>query len=73
MEGIAIELVVDRSSSMLAMDFEVKARRADRLTALKDVAARFVLGGGGLGGRPGDLIGLVAFARFADSLSPLTL
>ena len=72
-EGIAIELVVDRSSSMLAMDFEVKARRADRLTALKDVAARFVLGGGGLGGRPGDLIGLVAFARFADSLSPLTL
>ncbi len=72
-EGIAMELVVDRSSSMLAMDFEVGGKRADRLVALKDVATRFVLGGGGLKGRPGDLIGLIAFARFADSVCPLTL
>lgn len=72
-EGIAIEMVVDRSSSMLAMDFQKDGRRADRLTALKDVAGRFVLGGGGLAGRSGDLIGLVCFARFADSTCPLTL
>jgi Ca-activated chloride channel family protein len=72
-EGIAMELVVDRSSSMLAQDFQVDGRRADRLEALKEVAARFVLGGGGLDGRPNELIGLIAFARFADSVCPLTL
>ena len=58
---------------MLAQDFQVDGRRADRLEALKDVAARFVLGGGGLDGRPNDLVGLIAFARFADSVCPLTL
>jgi Ca-activated chloride channel family protein len=68
-----MEIVVDRSSSMLAMDFQKDGRRADRLTALKDVAGRFVLGGDGLAGRPGDLIGLVVFSRFADSTCPLTL
>ena len=52
----AVEIVVDRSSSMLAMDFQKDGRRADRLTALKDVAGRFVLGGEGLNGRPGDLV-----------------
>jgi Ca-activated chloride channel family protein len=72
-EGIAMEIVVDRSSSMLAMDFQKAGRRADRLTALKDVATAFILGGDGLPGRPNDLVGLVAFARYADSLSPLTL
>lgn len=72
-EGIAVEIVVDRSSSMLAMDFQKGNRRADRLTALKDVAGRFVLGGEGLAGRPGDLVGLISFARFADSVCPLTL
>jgi Ca-activated chloride channel family protein len=72
-EGVAIEIVVDRSSSMLAMDFQKDGKRADRLVALKDVAGKFVLGGDGLAGRPGDLIGLVAFARYADSVCPLTL
>ncbi|MEN9641107.1 MAG: hypothetical protein RL254_1436 [Planctomycetota bacterium] len=72
-EGVAIEIVVDRSSSMLAMDFQKDGQRADRLTALKEVAGKFILGGGGLDGRPGDLIGLIAFARYADSLCPLTL
>ena len=72
-EGIAVELVVDRSSSMLSLDFQKDGRRVDRVVALKDVASRFVLGGGGLPGRPGDLIGLVSFARFPDSICPLTL
>ncbi len=72
-DGVAIELVVDRSSSMLAMDFQKQGRAVDRLTALKDVVDRFVDGGEGLAGRKDDLVGLVTFARFADSVSPLTL
>ena len=72
-DGVAIELVVDRSSSMLAMDFTRNGRPADRLTALKDVVDRFVDGGANLPGRKDDLVGLVTFARFADSVSPLTM
>src|SRR6185436_7518707 len=34
---------------------------------------RFVLGGGKLAGRPDDAIGLVAFASYAETRSPLTL
>lgn len=73
-EGIAIEMVVDRSSSMLAVDFQTPGGQpTDRLNAVKAVATQFILGGKGLPGRPNDLIGLVSFARFADSLCPLTL
>ena len=43
-EGIAIELVVDRSGSMQAMDFQVQGEPVDRLTAIKDVAGKFVHG-----------------------------
>jgi len=72
-EGIAIELVVDRSGSMQALDFSRRNREMDRLDAVKLVASEFIAGGDGLKGRPNDLIGLVTFARFADSLSPPTL
>ncbi len=72
-EGIAIELVVDRSGSMMALDFSRTNREMDRLDAVKLVATEFIRGGGGLAGRPNDLVGLVTFARFADSLSPPTL
>ena len=41
-EGIAIELVVDRSGSMQAMDFQVQGEPVDRLTAIKDVAGKTV-------------------------------
>ena len=37
------------------------------------VLERFVLGGGKLDGRPDDAIGLVAFASYAETRSPLTL
>ena len=37
-EGIAIEMVVDRSSSMRAMDFQIEEQNVDRLTAIKRVA-----------------------------------
>lgn len=72
-EGVAIEMVVDRSDSMRALDFQLEGQPANRLDALKDVATRFVRGGGGFEGRPNDLIGVVAFAGKADSMVPLTL
>ena len=43
-DGIAIEMVVDRSGSMQAMDFQIDGQHVDRLTAIKNVAGRFVLG-----------------------------
>ena len=73
-EGISIMMVVDRSGSMQARDLVPDDLSVDRLTVVKQVFRRFVLGGEDAGkGRPDDRIGLVAFARFADSLCPLTL
>jgi len=72
-EGIAIEMVVDRSGSMQAMDFKVDGEAVDRLTAVKDVAGKFIAGGDGLEGRSNDLLGLISFAGYADSLGPPTL
>ncbi len=43
-EGIAVEMCIDRSGSMQAMDFEIDGRRVDRLTAVKDVFHEFVSG-----------------------------
>ena len=40
---------------------------------MKRVFEQFVLGGHGLNGRPDDAIGLVAFAHYAETRSPLTL
>lgn len=77
-EGIAIELVVDRSGSMQALDFQIDGNHVDRLSALKNVASKFVLGDpddeeDSLGGRVSDLLGLVIFAGYADSVTPLTM
>lgn len=72
-EGIAIQLVVDRSGSMQAMDFQLDDKPVDRLTAVRKVVRDFVLGAGQLQGRPDDLIGLIAYGTFADSKCPLTL
>ena len=72
-EGIAIELVVDRSSSMQALDFKIDGQHVDRLTAIKNVAGRFVMGSDELDGRFSDLVGLVTFAGYADGVTPPTL
>jgi Ca-activated chloride channel homolog len=72
-EGIAIEIVVDRSGSMQAMDFEIGGEQVDRLTAIKNVVAKFVSGGEDLDGRFNDLVGLITFAGFADGQTPPTL
>ncbi|MAI72328.1 MAG: aerotolerance regulator BatA [Rhodopirellula sp.] len=77
--GVAIELVVDRSGSMQALDFQIDGKNVDRLTAIKNVAGKFVLGAdasdtqAALEGRVSDLIGLVTFAGYADAITPLTL
>ncbi|MDA0802396.1 MAG: VWA domain-containing protein [Planctomycetota bacterium] len=71
-EGAAVELVVDRSGSMNAEDFTIDGKRTNRLNAVKRVATNFIKGGEGLDGRASDLVGLTVFARFADSISPLT-
>jgi Ca-activated chloride channel family protein len=70
--GVAIELVIDRSSSMNAHDFTIEGKAVDRLTAVRKVAGEFIQGMGSLDGRSGDLIGLVTFAGFADSNCPMT-
>jgi Ca-activated chloride channel family protein len=86
-EGIAIELVLDISGSMEAVDFEIAGDAVNRLTAVKHVIAEFVLGSQAnrgsqanngsraskLAGRKDDLVGVVAFGGFADSKCPLTL
>jgi Ca-activated chloride channel homolog len=74
-EGIAIELVLDISGSMEALDFVWNDEQVDRITAVRNVVQEFVLGqrSKGLSGRPNDLIGVVAFGGFADSKCPLTL
>jgi Ca-activated chloride channel family protein len=72
-EGIAILMAVDISGSMQALDLSTAGHERSRLDAVKDVFREFVLGGGGLAGRPDDAIGIVSFARYADCRSPLTL
>ena len=62
-EGIAIALIVDISTSMLAEDFHPQ----NRLAVAKDEVAKFIRG------RQYDRIGLVAFAGEALTQVPLTI
>jgi Ca-activated chloride channel family protein len=74
-EGVAIQMVLDISGSMRAMDFELDGKQESRVNAVKYVFKQFVAGNKALelAGRPDDLVGLVAFGGFADSKCPLTL
>ena len=68
---IAIEMVVDVSGSMEALDMSERLLTGDikyrtRLEAAKEAFASFV------GKRPDDLIGLISFGGFATSRAPLT-
>ena len=72
-EGIAIMLVIDRSSSMEARDLVESDVSRNRLDVVKEVLHRFVLGSDGTPGRPDDLVGLITFAGYADSVCPLTI
>jgi Ca-activated chloride channel family protein len=72
-KGVAIEMVVDRSSSMSALK-DFGRQTLSRLDVVKQVFKEFIMGNSqGLAGRPNDLIGMISFARYADTLCPLTL
>jgi Ca-activated chloride channel family protein len=72
-EGVAIEILVDHSGSM-GTEMDYYGQKLNRLETLKKVLADFVIGGsGGLAGRSGDLLGLITFARYPDTVCPLVL
>lgn len=77
--GLAIYLVLDRSSSMAqetqARDAWGRSTALSKMTALKELTRAFLLGDRRreLPGRPSDMVGVVAFARSAEVLTPLTL
>lgn len=74
-EGIDIMMVIDRSGSMEALDFqdETSQEPVNRLHVVKQVFRRFVAGEGAYEGRKDDQVGLVAFAGYAENRCPLTL
>ncbi len=69
-EGVAMMIVVDKSGSM-AQQMQFQGRQTTRLETVKEVLHDFIKGGNGLKGRPSDLIGLITFARYADTVCPL--
>ncbi len=72
-KGVAMQMVIDRSGSMGA-EMDYMGRRLNRLEVVKKVFAEFLVGNGQtLEGRPNDLAGMIAFARYADTMAPLTL
>lgn len=73
-EGVALQLVLDRSGSMEEQDFvDSRGRPQTRLEAVKSVIRQFIKGDGEeLKGRENDLVGLIAFAHYADTECPLT-
>ena len=72
-EGIGIQMVIDRSSSMQEM-FTYQGQELDRLEVVKRVFEAFILGDDkNLPGRPVDMIGLSSFAGFVEENAPLTL
>ena len=66
-DAIAIQMVVDCSGSMQALDFSTQDKQRTRLDVVKETFAQFVKE------RPGDLVGLVTFGGYASSRVPLTL
>ncbi|MEM1293980.1 MAG: BatA domain-containing protein [Verrucomicrobiota bacterium] len=73
-EGVAIELLVDISSSMDMRMKQKGGRDSSRLNVAKQVILDFIQGNSDdLKGRSDDLIGMITFARYADTVCPLTL
>lgn len=65
--GVDIMICLDVSSSMLAEDYTIGGRRANRLETVKQVTEDFIRQ------RPNDRIGIIAFASRPFLVSPLTL
>lgn len=72
-EGVAIEMVVDRSSSM-SYEMKLEDNWESRLNIVKKVFSEFISGNKNvMSGRPNDLIGLILFAGFPETALPLSL
>ena len=71
-KGVAMYTVIDRSGSMRA-EMDYQGTTYNRLEVVKKVFKEFIDGGDDLPGRPNDLIGMIVFARYADTICPLTL
>ncbi|MCM8534856.1 MAG: VWA domain-containing protein [Lentisphaeraceae bacterium] len=72
-QGIAIQVLIDVSTSM-DMYIRFKDENVTRMEVAKKVVEEFVAGDGEeLKGRSNDLIGIVTFARYADTICPMTL
>jgi Ca-activated chloride channel homolog len=70
-EGVAIEMVVDRSGSM-GTEMAYGGQTLSRLDVVKDVFTNFVKGDKkDFKGRGSDMVGLVTFARYPDTVCPL--
>jgi len=70
-EGVAIEAVVDHSGSMQT-EMDYYGEKLNRLEVVKKVLSDFIEGDKkDLKGRSSDLIGLISFARYADTKCPL--
>lgn len=73
-KGVALELVIDRSGSM-EDPMRVAGQAMAKLDAVKLVVRDFVLGdpsgGPEMRGRQGDLVGVIEFGSFADTICPL--
>jgi hypothetical protein len=75
--GIALQLVIDRSSSMGLCTYYGDGRKKElksRFNIVKDVVKKFIIGDGDrLNGRKGDFMQLISFARFVDEKSSFTV
>ncbi len=72
-EGVAIEVVVDRSGSMQT-EMDYYGQKVNRLEVVKRVLSDFIEGNKKeLSGRSNDLVGMITFARYADTICPLAL
>lgn len=71
-EGLAIYYILDQSGSM---GEKIQGKSHTKMDLLKKFTQAFIKGDSSLGlrGRPNDMIGIVAFARGVQILSPLTL
>jgi Ca-activated chloride channel family protein len=71
-QGIAIAIVIDVSTSM-DFQMDISGERKPRMEVAKKALQHFVLGDGEkLTGRENDLISVITFARYPDTLVPLT-
>src|SRR5210317_741915 len=70
-EGVAMMITVDRSSSM-GEPMMYGGQKLNRLEVVKKVVADFITGDDkDYKGRMGDMVGLVTYARYADTQCPL--